>query len=53
MHQAAEAQLERYLSICCQAAIERAVFSDGRGFLVCSSCARVLAVEPRPVRKTA
>jgi hypothetical protein len=47
MAQSAGAQVERYLSVCCQAPIDRAVFSDGRGFLICSSCKQVLAVEPK------
>jgi hypothetical protein len=45
MARSAGAQVERYLSVCCQALIERAVFSDGRGFLICSECRQVLAVE--------
>jgi hypothetical protein len=47
----AEAKVDRYLSGCCE--IDRAAFSDGRGFLICSACGNVLAVEPKPVRKTA
>ena len=53
MAKTAEAEVERYLSACCKAPIERAEFSDSRGFLVCSACAKVLGVEPRVVRKTA
>jgi hypothetical protein len=49
----AEAKVDRYLSGCCEAPIDRAAFSDGRGFLICSACGNVLAVEPKPVRKTA
>jgi hypothetical protein len=46
----AEAQLERYLSVCCEAPIDPASFSDGRRFLICSSCGKVLAVEPKRER---
>jgi hypothetical protein len=48
MVHSAEARVERYLSACCEARIERAEFSDGRGFLICSGCSKVLAVEPKP-----
>ena len=49
----AEAKVERYVSVCCEAKIDRAEFSDGRGFLICSACGNVVAVEPKPVCKTA
>jgi hypothetical protein len=52
MAKSAEAKVEQYLSVCCQAPIDRAAFSDGRGFLTCSACSKVLAVEPKPVRKS-
>jgi hypothetical protein len=45
--QSAEAKVQRYLSVCCEAPIDPASFSDGRGFLICSACGKVLAVEPR------
>jgi hypothetical protein len=52
MPKTAEAEVERYRSVCCQAPIDRAAFSDGRGFLTCSACGKVLAVEAKPVRNT-
>ena len=48
-----EAHVERYLSVCCEAPIDRAAFSDGRGFLICSACGKVFAVERKPERKSA
>jgi hypothetical protein len=51
MARSAGVQVDRYLSVCCQAAIDRAAFSDGRGFLICSKCRQVLAVEPRRRRE--
>jgi hypothetical protein len=53
MRQTAEANVERYRSVCCSAALEPAVFSDGRRFLICAKCGKVLAVEPRPEGKAA
>jgi hypothetical protein len=53
MPQIAEARVQRYRSACCDAPIGRAAFSDGRRFLICSACAKVLAVERQPARKTA
>jgi hypothetical protein len=51
MARSAGAQVEQYLSVCCQAVIDRAAFSDGRGFLICSQCRQVLAVEPKRSRR--
>jgi hypothetical protein len=44
---AVKALVENYRSVCCEAPLERAEFSDGRGFLICSACQRVVAVEPK------
>ena len=54
MRQTAEvkATVESYRSVCCQATIDPAVFSDGRRFLICSDCGKVLAVEPRREQKS-
>ena len=50
--QTAAAKVQRYLSVCCEAPLDLAAsFSDGRGFLICSSCGKVLAVEPKPERE--
>jgi hypothetical protein len=51
MPQIAPARIERYLSVCCEAPIDRGAFSDGRAFLICSRCNKVLAVEPRREQK--
>jgi ribosomal protein S27E len=53
MRQTAEVKVESYRSVCCDAALDRAVFSDGRGFVICSACGKVLAVEPKRERKRA
>ena len=53
MRQTAEAKVENYRSVCCAAALDRAVFSDGRGFVICSACGKVLAVEPKRERNAA
>jgi ribosomal protein S27E len=53
MRQTARAKVESYRSACCRATIDSAVFSDGRAFLVCSACGKVLAVEPKGERDTA
>jgi hypothetical protein len=47
MHQTAEVTGKAYVSGCCQAGIDPASFSDGRRFLVCSACGKVLAVEAK------
>jgi hypothetical protein len=52
MPQIAEATVQRYRSACCDAPIGRAAFSDGRGFLICSACSKVLAVERKRVPQT-
>jgi hypothetical protein len=46
MPQTVEAIVRDYRSGCCRA-IDAAMFSDGRRFLVCAACGRVLAVEPK------
>jgi hypothetical protein len=51
MAKTAEARVQSYLSSCCEARIEHASFSDGRGFLICSGCSKVLAVEKKRERK--
>ena len=53
MRQTVETKVETYRSVCCTAALDRAVFSDGRVFVICSACGKVLAVEPKPDRKPA
>jgi hypothetical protein len=53
MRQSAEARVDTYQSACCGARIDVASFSDGRHFLICSACSKVMAVEPKPVRRTA
>ncbi len=53
MRRTAEANVETYRSLCCEAAIDSAAFSDGRRFLICSACGKVLAVEPKRERKPA
>ncbi len=50
-HTAPKVESDR--SVCCAAALDRAVFSDGRGFVICSACKKVLAVEPKRDRKPA
>jgi hypothetical protein len=50
MPQSVEAIVRDYRSGCCQATIDVAMFSDGRRFLVCTACGRVLAVEPKAER---
>ena len=52
MVRTAEAKVQQYLSSCCEAPIDHASFSDGRGFLICSACSKVLAVEPKAEPKT-
>jgi hypothetical protein len=51
MRQTAEVTVERFRSVCCQATIDPALFSDGRRFLICSACGKVLAVEPKREHK--
>jgi hypothetical protein len=46
-------KVESHRSPCCAAPLDRAVFSDGRGFVICSACQKVLAVEPKRKRKPA
>jgi hypothetical protein len=51
MAQPADATVvQRYLSVCCEAQIDAAAFSDGRRFLICSACGKVLAVEAKRKR---
>jgi hypothetical protein len=51
MPQSVQAIVRDYCSGCCRAAIDAAMFSDGRRFLVCRACGRVLAVEPKTDRE--
>jgi hypothetical protein len=55
MQQTVEATARAYRSGCCQATIDPASFSDGRSFLICSACGKVLAVEAKvePERESA
>jgi hypothetical protein len=48
MRQTTEPIVEVFRSACCEARLDRAAFSDGRRFLICSACGKVLAVEARP-----
>jgi hypothetical protein len=51
--QTAERTIQVYRSACCEARLELAAFSDGRRFLICSACGKVLAVEARRAQKSA
>jgi hypothetical protein len=45
-------KVESRSSACCAAALDRGFFSDGRSFVICSACGKVLAVEPKRDQKT-
>ena len=48
----AEPTVHVYRSACCEARLFPAAFSNGRRFLICSACGKVLAIEARHENST-